>query len=250
MIPGNIDLTEKLDFRNVVKKELPQLPALWHENKINTEDINPGQIATYTTFHINPMEYTITSDEISDLYNYDTITQYSIISYDYRFNNDYVINTTEWRPRFSSTSTYISYSNNYNLDTTSSTNNNLIKIQIPYNEEKDVFGNVINNYAKDIPKIPWNSKESDYYSRITWEYCKSKRFDPSSYDHYDDIPWDEDDAEDKPRLYSEIDKAKHLISWLFDKSSTFIKNYFADDDTVLSYLTNMSWIRVRDAIID
>ena len=39
MIPGNIDLTENLDFRKVVKKEIPQLPDSWKGNgidKLNT----------------------------------------------------------------------------------------------------------------------------------------------------------------------------------------------------------------------
>ena len=38
MIPGDIDLTQKLDFRNVKKKELPQLPASWKsKDKINID---------------------------------------------------------------------------------------------------------------------------------------------------------------------------------------------------------------------
>ena len=36
MIPGDIDLTQNLDFRNVKKRETPQLPAFFNgRNKIN-----------------------------------------------------------------------------------------------------------------------------------------------------------------------------------------------------------------------
>ena len=39
MIPGDIDLTEKLDFRRVVKREIPQLPAKWNnENTLNVKN--------------------------------------------------------------------------------------------------------------------------------------------------------------------------------------------------------------------
>ena len=234
MIPGNIDLTEKLDFRNVVKKEWPQLPAIWDKNKLNTEGIKPDAITTYTnTIYHDYTDYdSIYSSDFT--INYTITPQYYTTSYD-TYNFNYV--TTSW--------TFLQ--NN----TTSSTNR--IPITICCVEDKDVFGNVKNNYVKDIPKIPWKSKESDYYSRIPWEgkSLKHKLFGSSSHDYYEDIPWDEDDVEDKPRLYSEIDKAKHLISWLFDKTNSFIKNYFtSDDDVSLSYLTNMSWIRVKDAVID
>ena len=41
MVPGDIDLTENLDFRNVKRREIPQLPASWKgKNRLNISNDN------------------------------------------------------------------------------------------------------------------------------------------------------------------------------------------------------------------
>ena len=89
MIPGDIDLTENLDFRKSRKKEIPKLP--WNKNNIST--INESDItitldnsANNITYY-NYDEYGVirygTYDEILPLY--DSITSYDFISYNESF---------------------------------------------------------------------------------------------------------------------------------------------------------------------
>lgn len=246
MIPGDIDLTENLDFRKAVKKEVPQLPSAWKNNgsKINISDGD-----TYIT--------TITTSDITNI----------TTSYTVRHNNTSNM-SYEWMPlnRYTYINTYtndvndsVIYWNSDNLTLTVSSNdteyyyhksdNGNIKISFKQEDEYDVFGNK-KIKPKPIPKIPWEKKYEYSPNRIPW----ARNLYRFHTDYIEPIPWDYDDIEYSTRmkLDDKFKRAKHLISWLFNKSLPDIRTYLTKEDSEdnSSYLTNMGWIRVRDAVID
>ena len=245
MIPGNIDLTENLDFRKTVRKETPQLPATWNGNKKKPK--NKLSITNGNTLYLNSTYI----DTISTTYYYDNIT------YDWFDLNTYVepiieddgdliISTgpSSYTASYSiSNTTWTISSNNTNI-----TSNNHVKL-ISSEPEYDVFGNK-KRKPKEIPAIPWSRKTYGGYSRnIPW----GRQRDLSLYRRYYDnrIPWEPYMEEwDRLRMDNE-NKPRLCIAWLKNKSLSFIREYFEPDhDSDLNYLTNMSWIRVKDAVID
>lgn len=246
MIPGDIDLTENLDFRKVKKKEIPQLPASWNgKDKLNTLNIDNSYITSLSTS--SNYTFTYRYNEYTE-YNYWTIEDvdnYLNVTID---TND-IITTSTW--------TYDSYQyfDTYTTELTTTSSSNKLRLESKSNKsKKDIFGNIIKE-PEPIPEIPWKEKRKyNYDVPIPWKR-RSKQW--IKYDSEPAIPWDTDDDwgwnnYDKPNLSRPYDRAKHLISWLFGKSRTFIERYFdtEDEKVDLSYLTNMSWIRVHDAVID
>lgn len=257
MIPGDIDLTENLDFRNVKKRNTPQLPASWGCN--NNSKINVSN---------NGVIYTTTSRSISWRYYYnDYVQEYSDNMNirrirEVRNNRDlsWTYTTTSWNDDFETTL------NHWNSDiineylttsqfTTSITSSPSLNIRVKDEPKYDVFGNVIKE-PKTIPKIPWKFKEyTPTIHPIAWKRScyKWSRFDE---EYIPDIPWETEASilrcKSQPMNLSDyINKAKNLISWFNKKSSSFIERYFEDIEEVdTSYLTNMGWIRIHDAIID
>ena len=253
MIPGDIDLTKNLDFRRRVKKEIPQLPSEWNKNGNNKKSYNNfdtnitvnSDLTTYTTsFSINTSSINRWSVDVLDLTNYNIIDDYDTIN----LYNDYRITVSNTN---GTTSTYrfghdkITWKLNY----------------IENKPKKDVFGNIVKE-PEPIPKIPWGkiypnnpSKSIAWRTSIYHDRLYENRY---NYGYYDNrIPWDVeyiDTVEGGFRFKEEediFDKAKKMICWLNDKSISFIKSYLDyDDGRDLSYLTNMSWIRIRDAIIE
>lgn len=262
-VPGDIDLTQNLDFRKTVRKELPQLPDSWKGNSnklvcdntfITTLSSNTISLDTHTgtysavnnintNIRINSPEITdwnnsYYGDEIQDI----TIRQDSMtISYNIANTNDYITNI------------YYYDNNNHNW---TSNKNKIVSISFKEQEEKyDVFGNKIKP-PKEIPRIPWEGKENKLSCsnrRIAWKKNMYYR-DYLSDDYIDPIAWERAEAwgikNKQYDLYDNIERAQNLISWLFNKSRNTIRKYFEEDEVDLSYLTNMGWIRVRDAIID
>lgn len=234
MIPGDIDLTEKLDFRNIVKRKVPQLPSTWKKKEILSSDCGSISSSSY----INNFEYHIEVDSTRTTSNY------------FYINDNY---TNLYNTTF--TSTHISTSTTYHYIV-----NNNTSIKILYKnyentiDEYDVFGNKKDLNNKEIPRIPWNNKKINIISKnIPWEKCSSI-FNFNSYDiKY--APWDIDKIninsvyEDNIDVVSKFGRAKNLISWLHNQKLSFIEDYLGSDN-YLSYLTNMSWIRVKDVIID
>ena len=255
MIPGDIDLTEKLDFRKVVRKEIPQLPAEWNgKDRLSTKNntfLNITSTVRTTTYQMrSPIQYWYDDDwnTISGYYDSESIISANLS----RRTNTYLLydNFSIWYDDDYNT---IEYSSSANTSTSS------YRTTISYGEpERDVFGNVKITEEK-IPSIPWSLTKrrdtisnrsivwkNDYYDGLFHRFCEDEETIPK-------IPWSI-----KPRrpdrdvdLTSVVGRAKNLISWLSDKSTREIENYLSDDEEVdLSYLTRMGWIRVTDAVIE
>jgi hypothetical protein len=140
----------------------------------------------------------------------------------------------------------------FTTSTTYSSYNKTVKLKYSKKDEYDVFGNKIKQ-PEQIPSIPW-SKKSHTPSILSIPWNKRK-WTLRNEDYIPDIPWDVEDDwiiyNRKDDLSSPVKRAKKLISWLSKKSSSFIERYFEkDEDVDTSYLTNMTWIRVHDAVID
>ena len=253
MIPGNIDLTENLDFRKVVQKEIPQLPANWKKSEINTDT---GHITTITNSTTN------ISFNSNSTYTYRT-TYYD----DYEENGYGLINTnitstsldnisdwTGWITYYDRNTSVISdITFSYDDSTISYNGGKHFKIITKKKKEYDIFGNEKIDYVEDIPSIPWSTKErKESIRNIPWEvyedYGPWKLEVPS-------IPWDTIPRWSRVKRFdldSIVNRAKNLICWLSDKSNRFIESYLDQEEELvdLSYLTNMNWIRVRDVVID
>ena len=92
MLPGDIDLTQNLDFRKQVKKELSQFPATWNgdgkiSNKLNYDNFI-GNISVSNDYTLTISNTTNDNTRVS-IYRYDTdsdiITSSPIVMY--RYNN-------------------------------------------------------------------------------------------------------------------------------------------------------------------
>lgn len=227
MIPGNIDLTENLDFRRVVKKEVPQLPAEWKGNKANFISNNELSI------NINNIT---TNSNITLSTNTTTIIRYSSET---PINTYYDITWHDISDWYIEDYHYTMFN-----QITSSSNS---RIRITQKEpERDIFG-CIKEYPKEIPKIPWDEKIEKHIAPIPWR----NGYILDDYEEYDTIPWETDNSRTWANLNSKTNRIRDSIAWLADKSQSFIDRYLNQhDDTDLNYLTNMSWIRVSDAVID
>lgn len=230
MISGDIDLTEKLDFRRTVKKEIPQLPANWKENK-------------------NKLNYTINDDRMYMTVDYNNGYTYTVNLTDTISNITYYYDDTSIIDRW-----FISdYQFVLSPSTTSTTTSNSITWSgISQKEpERDIFGN-IKEYPEEIPKIPWGKKSKEYIKPIPWNYKHKRAW--AYYEYNRRIPWEEEDTDDELFRIGDNDRISRIrnsIAWLADKTASFINNYLDQNDEVdLSYLTNMSWIRISDAVID
>lgn len=213
MIPGDIDLTENLDFRKSRKKEIPKLP--WNKNNIST---------------INELIAFDNNTNVITYYNYD--------EYGVRHNNVYY---DEILSLYDGTTSYNFISDNESFTTTSTL---LTSLRLKFNEtKKDVFGNIIkkdkpiknicwsafNKIKEVIPIIPWKRSYNDYriYS-IKFNNTNNK------------IPWE-------TSMHIKIND--NPICYLNGKSNSFIDEYFHKRDNS-NYLTDMNWLRIHDAIIE
>lgn len=251
MIPGNIDLTENLDFRKVVQKEIPQLPDNWKKSELITD-----------TEHISTFTSTTNSISINNNSTYTYHTTYYNDEDEYGLTNtnitssslDSISDWTGWITYYDRDTSVISdITFSYDDSTISYNSGNHFKIITKKKKEYDIFGNEKIDYVEEIPSIPWSLKQDNLLIRdIPWRTYKY-------YTDYEDdeipsIPWDEIPRWSRVKRFdldSIVNRAKNLICWLSDKSNRFIENYLDKEEEVdLSYLTNMSWIRVRDAVID
>jgi hypothetical protein len=259
MIPGDIDLTEKLDFRKVVRKEIPQLPATWNgKNSLSNFQTNSINITSTVR---TTMTYQIFDQNIQ--YWYDD--HWNTINYDDDFDSitTFTTSPSQRTNSYALRDNWITWNDDdYNLVinySSSTSSSRTYKTTISYGKpEHDVFGNVKIHEEKipDIPwdltkrrnkvsinSIPWKNKYEDvwnsfrdddeYIPKIPWHFNKSRRPDK------------------EVDLTSVVSRARNLISWLSDKSTRVIENYLSSDEEVdLSYLTRMGWIGVRDAVIE
>lgn len=245
MIPGDIDLTENLDFRNTVREKIKQLPSVWREkpeskytNVIDDMFYNIMDSATTSSSSTMRISYN-TSSSTRTIYTNDS--SYSITMYNRIYNefNSYDI-----------TDDYDATINNYNFTVTTINNGiNSYKVDVYSSLNKkekyrpDIFGG---EEKKELIKpIPWEGKEyKERHRAIPWSTSLKHRL---SYDYTYAIPWDEEDECD-------LLKDSHPICYLNGKSRRFIDEYLNgddknDDDNILSYLTNMNHIRVKDAVV-
>lgn len=236
MIPGDIDLTKNLDFRRTRRKEIPQFPASWKNGGGNNSiDINITD--TYLTYNLDSTNYSTSTFTITPQINVDDIDGmiYHWVDYDYTssFNNYSLITTNS--------SSITNINNKYGR----------ITVKAEIEPEKDIFGNIIEQ-EKPLEQICWekdelaNNCKKKPIKQIPWIDDHHRNFSLTRHSTYDDrIPWDAED--NRPKKKESIgDK----ICYLAGKSSRFISDYFNEDkENLSSYLTNMNWIGVHDAII-
>lgn len=236
MIPGDIDLTKNLDFRRTRRKEIPQFPAGWKNGGGN---IGINTIDT-TLYHYDNYIFTITNTT-SNRSTF-TVTVYDDIS-----DIDGMI--YHW----SSHDNYFTVSANSSLTTLTTTSDSINKYIVTKAEpERDIFGNII-ELEKPLEQICWekdelaNNRKKKPIKQIPWIDDNHHNFNLTrDYDHDDRIPWDTEDNHHKKK-----ESIADRICYLAGKSARFISDYFNEDEEDLSsYLTNMNWIRIRDAIIE
>ena len=152
MVPGDIDLTENLDFRKSRKATIPKIPWLeLHDNIISEDMLNSVTMPISST----NIEFRVTGSTMH-------------ITYD-----DFTTDTL-----------YIQYDNGswYNISSTnSSTNSSIISVN-NYYPKKDIFGNIIKEKApipklcyyshkqeKKIPKLPYHDEPKDCIPYLPWD---------------------------------------------------------------------------------
>ena len=152
MVPGDIDLTENLDFRKSRKAAIPKIPWLELQDNIISEDM------------LNSVTMPISSTNIEFRVTGSTMR----ITYD-----DFTTDTL-----------YIQYDNGswYNISSTnSSTDSSIISVN-NYYPKKDIFGNIIKEKApipklcyyshkqeKKIPKLPYHDEPKDCIPYLPWD---------------------------------------------------------------------------------
>lgn len=156
MLPGDIDLTENLDFRKTVRKKVPKLPDNWNAKKPLNFNISDYNLSSTTSYE----------RRISDNNCY-------ILNY----NNDYQFNITH---------TLSSYAiNYYNINNSSTSYRFINDYTISCEDETDVFGNKIKQ-CTIIPDIPWDVlSKSNFKKLIPWDNILFNNLD---YDD-DNIAW-------------------------------------------------------------
>lgn len=152
MVPGDIDLTENLDFRKSRKATIPKIPwSELHDNIISEDMLNSVTMPISST----NIEFRVTGSTMR-------------ITYD-----DFTTDTL-----------YIQYDNGswYNISSTnSSTDSSIISVN-NYYPKKDIFGNIIKEKApipklcyyshkqeKKIPKLPYHDEPKDCIPYLPWD---------------------------------------------------------------------------------
>ena len=152
MVPGDIDLTENLDFRKSSKATIPTIPwSELHDNIISEDMLNSVTMPISST----NIEFRVTGSTMR-------------ITYD-----DFTTDTL-----------YIKYDNGswYNISSTnSSTDSSIISVN-NYRPKKDIFGNIIKEKApipklcyyshkqeKKIPKLPYHDEPKDCIPYLPWD---------------------------------------------------------------------------------
>ena len=217
MVPGDIDLTENLDFRKSRKANIPKIP--WdelHDNFISEDMLNTVSLYTFDddTFRI-----TTTSSSTTTSNNISTTSMH--ITYDDTRTDNF----------------YIQYDNGlfwYNIPRHSST----ISVN-NYYPKKDIFGNIIKEKAP-IPKLC-------YYSHKQEKKIPKLPYHDEPKDCIPYLPWD-----DVYTPFCDFYKKKvEQICYLDGMSAGERRNYLRRNTIDNSkYLTDMRHIRIRDAIIE
>lgn len=268
MIPGDIDLTENLDFRKVVKREIPQLPSVWNGNNDVEAGIQYNRINTTfseiidETFIYRPSsnsDITIRRFDVGDDVYFDVEETFNTIDTWNTFDSFNSASTSTTSTLYSWNS-YLTYRYSTVLDDSAAISSYKTKAHYKTKKKRDVFGNIIPSIDV-IPKIPWDSSRGYQYTRrIPWGSAEKETYTPS-------IAWKEEEKRKNSLNYLydgwidlsrsneetkvKVNRARSLITWLADKTKRFIEDYFETNvEKTLSYLTNMSWIRVRDAVVD
>lgn len=250
MIPGDIDLTQNLDFRKTKRKEIKQLPDSWNGNGINRmvynyiDSINNtiSSVSSFTISNNSTISWTIDDDQTTSSYIHDSYFTNNQLSTSIRLNSNEMY--------------FITSNNDNHLDINFNSKSS-IKHYITINSkpELDAFGNEIIPEPQ-IPSIPWRKYKEPIIKDIAWDMSLKHRMHDDLFIE-DSIPWEEannygwyDLDDDKSNKFS-ISKAAEFISYLRGKSSTFIKRYLnRETEDNSSYLTNMNWIGIRDVIIE
>ena len=210
MVPGDIDLTENLDFRKSRKAIIPKIP--WEELHGNfiSEDMLNTDFNDDTEFRITTSSSSISTTSIHISYS-DTRTYNFYIQYD---------NGLFWHNIPTNSSTYTINANNYY-------------------PKKDIFGNII---KEDIP-IP----ELCYYDNKQEEKIPRLPYHDEPKDCIPCLPWDDVYT---PFCYfykKKVEQICYLDGMSAGERRNYLRRNIIDNS---KYLTDMRHIRIRDAIIE
>ena len=221
MVPGDIDLTENLDFRKSRKANIPKIP--WdelHDNFISEDMLNT--VSLYT-FDDDTFRVTTTSSSTTTSNNISTTSMH--ITYD-----DFTTDTL-----------YIQYDNGswYNISSTnSSTDSSIISVN-NYRPKKDIFGNIIKEKAP-IPKLC-------YYSHKQEKKIPKLPYHDEPKDCIPYLPWDDVYTPFCDFYKKKVEQICYLDGMSYGERRDYLRRNTIDNS---KYLTDMRHIRIRDAIIE
>ena len=210
MVPGDIDLTENLDFRKSRKAIIPKIP--WEELHGNfiSEDMLNTAFNDDTEFRITTSSSSISTTSIHISYS-DTRTYNFYIQYD---------NGLFWHNIPTNSSTHTINANNYY-------------------PKKDIFGNIIKE--KDpIPKLC-------YYSHKQEKKIPKLPYHDEPKDCIPYLPWDDVYTPFCDFYKKKVEQICYLDGMSTGDRRNYLRRNTIDYS---SYLTNMHHIRIRDAIIE
>ena len=210
MVPGDIDLTENLDFRKSRKAIIPKIP--WEELHGNfiSEDMLNTAFNDDTEFRITTSSSSISTTSIHISYS-DTRTYNFYIQYD---------NGLFWHNIPTNSSTYTINANNYY-------------------PKKDIFGNII---KEDIP-IP----ELCYYDNKQEEKIPRLPYHDEPKDCIPCLPWDDVYTPFCDFYKKKVEQICYLDGMSTGDRRDYLRRNTIDNS---KYLTDMRHIRIRDAIIE
>lgn len=228
MIPGDIDLTENLDFRNIRKSkensnnkipwQIPTNQNNYYDNFIQLDRRNLHPTSLY-----NSMQMNIFNESNSYL-----VSNYSSINYNISSTAEY----TDFKYNI-----IYDFNNEYNVDDYSS----VFKSKPRFTVEK---------------RIPWDDfRYSSFIDDLyKWHKSDQKEFWGNPKDHFEE-PDDSyyvflkiQDKRNNIKQGDELSIMKNNISYLKDMNRDLLESYIAalNDNIDMSYLLNMGHIRIND----
>lgn len=272
MIPGNLDLTENLDFRAVSKpiksvKSVSLIPWSTDQNKASLKDRTVWQ-TSYQYNNTTQINYSILIENVDQLgleYDWDELNQYRTT---YSINSISDQYTISWNN--SSTLSYIDYSTNHlnGYITAGDDSFNLSQITNVHTSRVDTTDDRIpwaklindNDWTSYHSIIPWytGSIRRSKQKRIPWDVPREDRYHPffdfANILIEDLIPWMSKINNNGKNRYKILtdepykDYIRNRIPWLTNLSGYEFDAHIDElfDRDQLSYLTNLAHLGIHD----
>ena len=272
MIPGNLDLTENLDFRAVSKptksvKSVSLIPWSTDQNKASLKDRTVWQ-TSYQYNNTTQISYSIlieNDDQLGLEYAWDELNQYRTT---YSINSTSDQYTISWNN--SSTLSYIDYSTNnlngYIMAGDDSFNlsqiTNVHTSRVDTTDDRIPWAKLINDndWTSYHSIIPWytGSIRRSKQKRIPWDVPREDRYHPffdlANILIEDLIPWMSKINNNRKNRYKILtdepykDYMRDRIPWLTNLSGYEFDAHIDElfDRDQLSYLTNLVHLGIHD----